>query len=131
MPYNIKQILVIRKDLKMRKGKEYSQLAHASLAFIGRQIQGKPLTADGVVVLRLTDVEKTWFDESFAKICLQVNSEEELLAIEAKAKEVGVMCHLITDSGATEFKEPTRTCLALGPDLSEKIDEITGHLKLY
>jgi PTH2 family peptidyl-tRNA hydrolase len=47
-----------------------------------------------------------------------------------KAKEAGLEVHIITDSGRTEFKEPTKTCLAIGPDLSEKIDTITGHLKL-
>jgi len=44
---------------------------------------------------------------------------------------MNVECHVITDNGKTEFGGiPTKTCLALGPDLSEKIDEVTGDLKL-
>lgn len=60
-----------------------------------------------------------------------MNSEAELLAIRDKAIEAGLEVHLITDSGKTEFHgEPTNTCLAIGPDLAEKIDPITGELQL-
>jgi PTH2 family peptidyl-tRNA hydrolase len=45
--------------------------------------------------------------------------------------EAGLEVHLITDNGKTEFHgEPTRTCLAIGPDDAEKIDAITGRLQL-
>ena len=80
----------------------------------------------------LEEAEKEWLKSSFAKVCLVVNSEQELLDIEAKAKAAGVECHVVTDSGRTEFNGvPTKTCLALGPDYDEKIDPITGNLKLY
>jgi PTH2 family peptidyl-tRNA hydrolase len=70
--------------------------------------------------------------KSFTKIVCRVNSEEELLAIEEKAKEVGVECHVVTDNGLTEFDGvPTKTCLALGPDVSDKIDRVSGDLELY
>lgn len=53
------------------------------------------------------------------------------MEIHDKAVAAGLEVHLITDSGRTEFHgQPTRTCLAIGPDLAEKIDEITGHLQL-
>ena len=68
---------------------------------------------------------------SFAKVCVRVNSEEELMDIHDKAKAAGLEVHLITDSGRTEFKGvPTKTCLAIGPDEAEKIDTITGELTL-
>ena len=70
-------------------------------------------------------------EKSFAKIVLQVESEEELVEIYEKAKAAKLEAHLITDSGATEFHGvPTKTCVGIGPDQAEKIDEITGHLKL-
>ena len=75
---------------------------------------------------------KAWIDSNFAKICLQVESEQELLDIESKAREAGIECHVVTDSGLTEFAGVlTKTCLALGPDEVENIDKITGHLRLY
>lgn len=132
-----KQVIVMRKDLKMRRGKEIAQGSHASMAFLTRRFKGTyvenlhPLV-DGRVSAKISPVELEWLDSSFAKVTVQVNSEEELLEIEKKAREAGLECHLITDSGRTEFGGvPTKTCLAIGPDRSEKIDEITGHLSLY
>ena len=75
--------------------------------------------------------EQTWILGSFAKVCVRCNSEEELMAILDKAIDLGLEVHLITDSGRTEFHgQPTRTCLAIGPDEDSKIDQVTGHLEL-
>jgi PTH2 family peptidyl-tRNA hydrolase len=51
--------------------------------------------------------------------------------LDLTARAAGVECHLIQDNGTTEFGGvPTYTCLALGPDLAEKIDPLTKDLKL-
>lgn len=124
---NTKQVIVMRTDTDppMRKGKMIAQGAHASLAFLSKRVfedhHGDPY---------FSDAEMHWFENSFAKVCVRVDSEEDLLDIYNKAVEAGLEVHLITDSGKTEFKEPTKTCLAIGPDEVEKIDKITGHLKL-
>jgi PTH2 family peptidyl-tRNA hydrolase len=123
----IKQVIVMRHDLKMRRGKQIAQGAHASMSFICRQLQ----EAGSVSLDNFTDAQRTWFTGAFAKVCCRVNSEEELMEIHEKALEAGLEVHLITDSGKTEFHgQPINTCLAIGPDLAEKIDEITGHLQL-
>lgn len=125
-----KQVIVMRKDLNMRKGKMVAQGAHASMAFITRRLAPCCSRSDAVK-FRLTDAEKEWLNESFTKICVSVNSEEELLAIKADADTAGLECHLIQDNGLTEFGGiPTYTCLAIGPDESAWIDVITGHLSL-
>lgn len=142
--FKVKQVIVMRDDLGMRRGKQIAQGSHASIAFLTRRIQEN---ADGVRMpdqfqkygdfdlwgfLGITQVMREWIYGSFAKVCCRVGSEEELLDIYQKAKEAGLEVHLITDSGKTEFHgQPTNTCLAIGPDYSEKIDVITGHLKLY
>jgi len=124
-----KQVIVVRKDLKMRRGKECAQAAHASMAFLSRRLQKH---IDGPVMHLLKKQEWDWINGSFKKVCLQVNSEEELKEIYEKAKEAGLEAHLIEDSGLTEFGGVvTPTCVGIGPDLPEKIDPITGHLKLY
>jgi PTH2 family peptidyl-tRNA hydrolase len=67
----------------------------------------------------------------FKKIAVSVNSEEELLEIYQKALDKGLPVKLIKDAGLTEFGGvPTLTCLAIGPENEEKIDEVTGHLPL-
>ena len=72
-----------------------------------------------------------WIDGQFKKICVSVNSEEELLEIVQKAKDVGIPYALITDSGLTEFHGvKTNTCGAIGPSSEDVVNAITGHLKL-
>lgn len=135
---SVKQVIVMRKDLKMRRGKEIAQGSHASMKWLVDRLEFKDWNQGDApeghswheVVLR--DTERDWVDGLFTKICLQVNSEEELMEIHDKAVAAGLVVCLITDSGATEFNGvPTKTCLAIGPDTSEKIDPITSHLKLY
>jgi peptidyl-tRNA hydrolase, PTH2 family len=143
--FEIKQVIVIRKDLKMRRGKEIAQGSHGAMAFLSRSItyhlrmgcvlryfRRLWLAIWGKDVFYLWPEAKDWLTSSFAKVVLQCESEEELLSLAETAKNVNLECHIITDSGKTEFGGfPTRTCLAIGPDRAEKIDEITGNLKLY
>lgn len=134
---NVKQVIVIRRDLKMRRGKEIAQGAHASIAFLANRIteylQGtRSAEHDPFLDNLLSTAERGWVAGNFRKICLIVNSEEELLEIVREAREAGLRTELIEDSGLTEFHgEPTFTAAAIGPDYDEKIDPITGNLTLY
>jgi len=143
MPNQTKQVIVMRNDLGMRKGKMIAQGSHASIAFLTRRAtrshmykfkRHHPSTKHKPRIpaeVTFTHAECDWLETSFAKICVRVNSEEELLEIEQKARDAGLEVHLITDSGKTEFNGvPTNTCLAIGPDYSDNIDPITGELKL-
>ena len=125
-PIPVKQVIVMRHDLKMRRGKQVAQGAHASIAFLCRRLQANdPLSLDD-----LDEAQRAWLTGSFAKICCRVDSEEALLEIHDRARDAGLV-HLITDSGKTEFHgQPTNTCLAVGPDRADKIDAVTGDLPL-
>jgi PTH2 family peptidyl-tRNA hydrolase len=118
----VKQVIVVRADLKMKVGKVAAQSCHASISFLTRKLQHGQ---------KMTNVELQWINDSFTKVCLKVDSEQELIDIHTVALGKGIESHLITDAGHTVFNGvPTKTCLALGPDYSSKIDAITGHLKL-
>lgn len=122
----VKQVIVIRKDLKMRRGKEIAQGSHASIAFLTRQIQNDP------GAIELSQESHEWIENGFTKVCLQVDSEQELLEVFRNAQLARLEVHLVKDSGRTEFNGvPTYTCLAIGPAKAEDIDNVTGHLKLY
>ena len=127
-----KQVIVIRRDLRMRRGKEIAQGAHASMAWL-RQRVVPHLTPAGVAdQVRFNEAERVWLEGSLRKVTVKVGSEAELLAVYDKALEAGVLVHLITDRGLTEFGGiPTRTCLAVGPDYDDRIDPVTGDLELY
>ena len=127
----IKQVILIRKDLKMRRGKEIAQGSHASMEFLVSQLR-QCFTDNAELTIQLNEKEKKWVSEGMAKVCLQVNSEQQLLEYYDKAKSHGLQSFLIRDSGRTEFKgTPTLTACAIGPDEVDKIDAITGDLSLY
>ncbi|WP_020448824.1 aminoacyl-tRNA hydrolase [Candidatus Methanomassiliicoccus intestinalis] len=139
--YKSKQMIVVRKDLKMRKGKIAAQAGHACVTAVLLALEkenrlGEIKSVGGNIVLTPSDRPSTplsdWFNYGVAKICVSVDSEEELLEIDRKAKEAGLISALILDAGHTEFNGvPTYTCLALEPESSEKVDPITGDLPLY
>lgn len=135
---SVKQVLIVRKDLNMRKGKIASQCAHASMKVLldsgsvnyGEEGLGGS-RPDYLVIPLNHPALRTWLEGLFTKICVYVNSEEELLALYNKAKEQNILCSLITDAGLTEFNGvPTNTVVAIGPEYSSVLDEITGHLPL-
>ncbi len=118
----------------MRRGKEIAQGSHASMAFLVEQLSCADFNEDKTqdFTVTLSDVEKTWLNKGMAKVCLRVNSEQELLHYHQQALDAGLTSHVIKDSGRTEFKgQPTYTACAIGPDNVEKIDAITGELVPY
>lgn len=125
----VKQVIVMRTDLNMRKGKMVAQGAHASMAAVLPTLQR--FSVEKYFELLPEQPLTQWLEGQFTKVCLQIDSEAELLALYEKANAKSMHCALITDSGKTEFNGvPTNTCIAIGPDFAEAIDEITGHLKL-
>lgn len=139
--YRSKMMIVMRRDLKMRKGKIAAQAGHACIDAILMALskEGRwndfEMTSDGFV-LKNTEKPSTplseWFEYGSAKVCVYVDSEEELLLIASKANEMGIIVSVITDAGMTEFHGvPTKTCLALEPLPAEIADLLTGNLPLY
>lgn len=110
-----KQVIVVRSDLEMPKGKFSAQVAHGSLMAYKK--------ADG-------KTKKKWEEEGGKKVVLEVNNLKELLEIleEAQARELPVA--LVEDAGRTYFKEPTKTCVGIGPEKEKEIDKVTGKLKM-
>jgi len=133
-----KQVIVIRKDLKMRRGKEIAQGAHASMAWLGNRLRDYLTPLEGALpttpncVPDFNTVERAWLTGKFTKIVCQVGSETELREVYETAERADIEAHLIVDSGATEFGgEPTPTACGIGPADAAAIDAITGTLKLY
>jgi len=111
----LKQVIVVRTDLKMGKGKLAVQVAHASIAaFLEAGFFAK----------------RKWLAQGMKKVVLKVGSEKELLELYEKARKKKLPCALIKDAGLTQLEPGTVTALGIGPAEDEKIDEITGGLKL-
>ena len=110
-----KQCIVVRNDLKLSKGKLAAQVAHASLsAFLNANIL----------------VRRKWFKCGQKKVVLKVSSLNELLNMEKKVSKSKLPYSLIKDAGLTHIPPGTITTLGIGPEREDRIDGITGHLKM-
>lgn len=143
----VKQVIIVRKDLrntkgeKIRTGKYIAQASHAVLGSIIRKLTGKKYEEgikDNKESFKIEYEVKAgtaihmYLTEIFKKITLEVNSEEELMKIHKEIEKEGYESTLIIDSGLTEFGgKETPTCLAVEPLEEEKIDKITKHLKVF
>ncbi len=116
--FRYKQVIAVRTDLRMSKGKTAVQVAHGAV------------TAAELARITHQDVWKAWFNEGQKKVAVTVQSAEELLEIRRLAAVNGIPSALIQDAGMTELPPGTMTVVAIGPAQSELIDKVTGHLKL-
>ena len=129
---HVKQVIVMRKDLKMRRGKECSQAAHASLGAVLQMMERNYSGSERILRLEPNEPITKWLNDSFTKICVSVDSEEELIDIYNQANSARLNTVMIEDNGLTEFHGvKTKTCICIGPDWSDEIDKITKHLKLF
>lgn len=108
-------VILVRVDLKLPKGKMSAQCAHAAVE--------AALKSDKSLL-------KEWRNEGQKKIILRVENEKELFSHIQTAKDLGITTSVITDAGKTVIAPGTVTCGAIGPDLEEKIDNITNELKM-
>lgn len=110
-----KQVIVLRKDLNMRKGKIAAQAAHAS--------RGASKFADDQEV-------SFWEMQGQTKIVVGVEGKEELLELYKEVNNDGLPAKLVEDLAHTEFDERKLTAVGIGPCLEDEIDEYTSHLNL-
>ena len=111
----MKQIIVVRGDIKMSKGKLAAQVAHASVSSLQRAGKTKI---------------KQWEKEGQKKVVLKAKTLKELLLLNVRCKKLKITSSLIRDAGSTELPNGTATCLGIGPDEDSKIDKVTGSLPL-
>lgn len=123
---NIKQVILVRKDLNMSTGKISAQVAHASMGVFFRKMKNIP----GGKFLKMTRFEKSWIEGRFTKIVKGVKNESQLLSIREKAIKSNIDFCLIKDAALTELDEPSYTAIALGPDDFSKIQSITKRYQL-
>lgn len=111
----MKQVIVLRKDLNLSKGKAAAQVAHASLGAY-RKARKKP--------------KNRWKKGGEKKVVVGVEDEEELFEVKRNAENLNIPAYLVKDAGRTEIPKGTTTALAIGPASEKKVDKVTGHLPL-
>lgn len=116
--FRYKQVIVLRTDLKMSRGKIAAQAGHAAVS------------AAEEARKKFSDWWRAWMEEGQCKIAVRAGSEQELLELQRKAKGLKLPSALVIDRGLTELPPDTITCLGIGPAPFSQVDEITGKFHL-
>jgi PTH2 family peptidyl-tRNA hydrolase len=123
-----KQVTVIRADLKLRRGKECAQVAHAASMWMLRHL----LDCDENSVCNfITDDERQWLRGNHRKIVVKATTEKQLRDLYDEAQRRGLTAYTVTDDGLTEVPPGTITALAIGPHADDAFVGLTDHLTLY
>lgn len=110
-----KQVIVVRSDVKMSKGKIAAQASHAAVSALEKA--AKTIAAE-------------WKREGQKKVVLKVADLQELMEIKSKCDKAKIPNAIISDAGHTEIEAGTITSLGIGPEKESKIDKVTGHLRI-
>ncbi|MBN2101698.1 MAG: aminoacyl-tRNA hydrolase [Candidatus Aenigmarchaeota archaeon] len=111
----MKQVFVIRTNLKMGKGKIAAQVAHAAIELYKKASR--------------EEIDE-WEREGSKKVVLKVSGLEEMEQIRNQCHSQKIKTCYIHDAGHTQVEAGSLTVLGIGPVEDEKIDRITGHLKM-
>ncbi|MHA1910186.1 MAG: peptidyl-tRNA hydrolase Pth2 [Candidatus Kariarchaeaceae archaeon] len=114
----MKQVIVLRSDLKMGKGKACAQASHAAVSASEKARQNRPLWFS------------QWIRGGQTKIVVKVTSSEEMINLKEKAEKAGLPIALINDAGRTQLEPGTMTALGIGPAPEDLVEPVTGKLKL-
>ncbi|MDH4214531.1 MAG: peptidyl-tRNA hydrolase Pth2 [Candidatus Thorarchaeota archaeon] len=116
--FQYKQVIAVRTDLAMSRGKIAVQVAHGALS------------ASENARVSQQEIWRAWYREGQKKVAVKVSSEEELLELRRQAINHRLPHALIRDAGMTELPPGTITVLGIGPARAEVMDKVTGDLKL-
>ncbi|KSW11521.1 peptidyl-tRNA hydrolase [Pyrodictium occultum] len=117
-----KQVIAVRTDIRMSRGKLAAQVAHAAVEAVLLIIDsGNPEWSRWL---------REWRIQGQKKVVVKVSSEQELLWVHQEARRLGLPASLVADAGRTELPPGTRTAAAVGPAPSQLVDRVTGRLKL-
>lgn len=116
--FKYKQVIAVRTDLGMSKGKTAVQVAHGAIS-----------AAERARVVQ-ESVWRAWLREGQKKVVVKVSTESALINLNRQAAMENLPHALIKDAGMTELPPGTATVVGIGPAKSDEIDRITGELKL-
>ncbi|CAN1236551.1 Peptidyl-tRNA hydrolase 2, mitochondrial [Linum grandiflorum] len=88
---DFKMVLVVRNDLKMGKGKIAAQCSHATLGLYKKLLNRAPKALN------------RWEMCAQPKVVVKIDSEEDMLILQEKAKSLKLPTHITIDAGRTQI----------------------------
>ena len=119
---DLKMVFLVRQDLKMGAGKIAAQVAHAAIGLYDDIFEGENIYQKNAL--------DYWFNLGQKKVVLKADNLNIMLEVVKKCKELKLQYCMITDAGHTQIPAGSVTVLGIGPDISEKINKVTGTFKL-
>jgi PTH2 family peptidyl-tRNA hydrolase len=123
---NVKQVIAVRDDLGMNRGKIAAQAAHASMLFLLDGLRDRRSWSAAESLWLSGHIESSGRRYGgMKKVVVKVPDEASLRDLEARAETSGLTVKTVIDATLK-----CATCCAIGPDDEEKIDCVTGSLAL-
>ena len=124
-----KQIILVRRDLQLKRAVMCALVAKASAEFF---VANDDSTKDDELLVKLTPAEAEWITNGSTRIVLGVPSESVLRSILFKAEIEGLQYYSVEGRIGNWDEDSQHELLAasIGPDENDKLDEITKGLKL-
>lgn len=113
----VKQVIAVRTDLGMGRGKIAAQVGHACVMGAERAREAHP----------------DWYGEWRAlqkKVVVRVDGLAGIGEVRRGAAELGLPWAEVSDAGLTQLEPGTTTCISVGPAPADAVDRVTGGLKL-
>ena len=129
MKRELKQVILLRRDMKLRRAEAAALASKASMSFI---LESDMSERSSNVQVDISGIEAEWMLGSAKRIVLGVSSEDTMKKLLLKAEVQGVSTYEIIGSSSGKADEGSQIIAAsLGPDEDDKLDIITGNLKLF
>jgi peptidyl-tRNA hydrolase len=126
--HDVKMLILVRKDLGLRRNKLLSLVADSTLGFL---VDNDESNRKDELHVRLSLEEAEWLRNGQKRLIGWSNNEEHLRSIAFKAELNGIPCHSIFDeeTKAESGHGSALTCLALGPCDWHEISGVVGSFK--
>ncbi|XP_022729533.1 peptidyl-tRNA hydrolase 2, mitochondrial isoform X2 [Durio zibethinus] len=115
---DLKMVLVVRQDLKMKSGKIASQCAHAATGMYAELMQSD------------RSLLRQWEHCGQPKIVVICRNQQEMNKLREAAENIGLPTFVVADAGRTQVSAGSKTVLAVGPGPKAAVDSVTGKLNL-
>lgn len=137
-----RELIIVRKDLDMSKGKMAAQVSHAAMAFLNNTIMKSLMPAESNYQGQISinkGIYEEWMQASYTKTIMEAKNKNQLLKAKRIAEELGLEENkdffFIYDNCLTELTPEENgkclTCMGFRPLDEEMASKISKKFQLF